>query len=143
MTKPVIETPRGKITTTKTANGKLTAKLTWNTGFRPKWQGRYSAAQKYVDTQVLRLCDPYIPKDTGALIASGVLGTDIGSGTVKWVAPYAHRQYYLDNRKTTKSINPLGGSRWFDRAMVTHKQSIIRGAGRIAGGKVTWSPSVK
>ncbi len=143
MTAPIIETPRGKVFHVKTKNGKITAKLEWNPDFRPKWQQRYSAAQKYVDYRVLVVSDPYIPKVTGMLILSGVLGTVIGSGVVKWIAPYAHRQYYLMNRKTTASINPLGGPRWFDRAMVTHKDRIIRGAGRIAGGKVTWNPGVR
>ena len=90
--KPVIETPRGKIFVYKDGKARLKMSLEWKTEFRSKWQNRYSSAQTYVDSEVLRLSDPYIPKVTGTLIKSGILGTDIGSGTVKWIAPYAHRQ---------------------------------------------------
>lgn len=143
MAAPIIETPRGKIFHVKTKNGKITAKLEWNPGFHSQWQGRYSTAQQYVDNQVLLISDKYMRKVTGAMILSGQLGTVIGSGEVAWIAPYAHRQYYLENPKNSQNINPLGGPRWFDRAMVTHKKAIVRGAGRIAGGKVTWNPGVK
>ena len=40
------------------------------------------AAQSYIDSSVLRCCDPYVPKDTGQLIRSGIRGTKIGSGKV-------------------------------------------------------------
>ncbi len=78
MSGPVIETPRGKVVRTKTGK----ARLTWNTNFQPKWQVRYSRAQRFVDSEVLRTCEPMIPLLTGMLIKSGILGTDIGSGIV-------------------------------------------------------------
>lgn len=143
MAAPIIETPRGRVFHVQTKNGKVSTRLTWNPDFRPKWQGRYSAAQRFVDSEVLRKSNLYIPVDTSMLAKSGILGTDIGSGEVAWIAPYAHYQYYLENRKTSLNRNPLGGPRWFDRAMVTHKNAIVRGAGRIAGGKVTFAPRVK
>lgn len=129
MSGPVIETPRGKVFHTK--NGK--AKLEFNTNFRPKWQRRYSAAQKFVDSEVLRDCEPYTPLRTSMLIKSGTLGTVIGSGLVQWIAPYARYQYYL-RRKTKSETGPLRGSFWFERAKATHKQRWIAGARRLAGG---------
>ena len=69
-------------TTIKTEKGIV--KLEWSSDFANKWQGRYVAAQKFVDSEVLRLSDPYIPMQSGMLKTSGILGTTIGSGEVIW-----------------------------------------------------------
>lgn len=128
MTGPVINTPRGKIVQTK--GGK--AKLEWNTNFQPKWQKQYSRAQMFVDSEVLRTCEPFIPLLTGMLIKSGILGTEIGSGTVQWIAPYARRQYY-SSRKPGSQTGPLRGPEWFERAKQAHKSEWLAGARRIGG----------
>jgi len=128
MPAPVIETPRGKIILTP--EGK--AELVWNTNFRQKWQRQYSAAQKFVDSEVLRLSEPFTPLLTGTLIKTGILGTDIGSGTVKWIAPYAKAQYYR-KRNPGSQTGPLRGPLWFERMKAISRQKIISGARRIAG----------
>jgi hypothetical protein len=128
MSGPVINTPRGSVVHTK--NGK--ARLTWNANFQPKWQKQYSAAQKFVDSEVLRTCEPMIPLLTGMLIKSGILGTDVGSGTVQWIAPYSKRQYY-SSRKPGSQTGPLRGPKWFERAKQLHKSEWIAGARKIAG----------
>lgn len=148
-----IETPRGAIV--HTACG--TARLTWNPGFQPRWQGRYDRAQMYVDSEVLRLSAPYIPFQTGMLKKSGILGTEIGSGTVEWIAPYARYLYYgkvygpnvplsdggffsptAPKRPTGKELKfhgaPMRGAFWFERMKAAQKQHILAGARRIAGG---------
>lgn len=125
---PVIETPRGKVYITK--GGK--AKLEFNTNFRPKWQRRYSDAQRFVDSEVLRLSEPFTPMQTGMLVKSGTLGTDIGSGLVAWIAPYAKPQYYSP-RKPGSETGPLRGPFWFERMKATYGRKIISGARRIAG----------
>lgn len=129
MTGPHIETPRGSIFILK--NGK--AQLTWNTDFQPKYQRRYTRAQMFVDSEVLRLSEPFTPMQTGMLIKSGLLGTTIGSGEVKWIAPYAKAQYY-SGRKPGSETGPLRGPQWFERAKVLYGRLIIAGARRIAGG---------
>lgn len=128
MTRPTIETPRGKIFIG--TSGK--ARLVWNSTFEQKWQGNYSAAQKFVDSKVLRLCEPFIPLLTSMLIKSGILGTDVGSGTVQWIAPYARAQYY-GTRKPGSQSGPLRGPKWFERMKEIHKDKILEGARRIAG----------
>jgi hypothetical protein len=128
MTPSRIETPRGAIVVGK--NGK--ARLVWNTDFQPKWQRRYTAAQKFVDSEVLRLSDPFTPMQTGMLIKSGLLGTEIGSGEVSWIAPYARRQYY-STRSVGSETGPLRGPQWFERMKAVHKTKIIAGARRLAG----------
>lgn len=125
---PRIETPRGAVVVTKAGK----AELRWDTNFQPKWQKRYSAAQKFVDSEVLRLCEPYTPLRTGMLVKSGTLGTDIGSGWVVWIAPYARRQYY-STRKPGSETGPRRGPYWFERMKAVYKNQIIAGARRIAG----------
>ncbi len=125
---PRIETPRGVVI--KGKNGK--AQLVWNTNFRPGWQGRYSDAQRFVDNEVLRLSEPYIPMQTGMLIKSGILGTEVGSGEVKWIAPYARRHYYSP-RKPGSETGPLRGPKWFERMKGTYRAQIVAGAKRFAG----------
>lgn len=136
-----IETPRGRII--QTSRGK--AQLIWNPEFQPKWNGRYNAAQIYVDSEVLRLSDPYVPFQSGMLKLSGQLGTVIGSGLVVYNAPYAKYQYYgyvmagrapkqLTDILITYSGAPKRGKLWFERMKADHKESIITGARRRAGG---------
>jgi len=118
-----IETPRGAVF----HNPNMKVVLEWNPNFKNKWEKKYSAAQKFVDSEVLRLCEPYTPLLTGMLIKSGTLGTEIGSGTVQWIAPYSKYQYYLE-RKTPSTTGPLRGSQWFARMKEVHKEEILRGA---------------
>jgi len=127
MTAPIIKTPRGTI-----KQGKGGAKLVWNLNFQPKWQGRFSKAQMFVDSEILRRSEPYIPLDTSMLIKSGILGTKIGSGLVQWIALYARAQYYLV-RKVGSQTGTLRGSLWFERMKKSYGKKIIAGAKRIAG----------
>lgn len=85
--------------------------------------------QKFVDSEVLRLTDPYVPMDSGVLKGSGTRSTKIGSGDVKYSTPYARRQYH-ENKG-----NGLRGKMWFERAKIDNKQTILNGALKIAGAK--------
>jgi hypothetical protein len=125
-----IHTPRGSIV--QGPNGK--AQLIWNTNFQPKWQAKYTAVQKYIDSEVLRGCEPYVPLLTGMLIMSGILGTDVGFGEVVWIAPYARYQYY-SSRKPGSQTGPLRGPFWFERWKQVGKQRVVAGARKIVGGK--------
>ena len=93
--------------------------------------------QKYVDSEVLRLSDPYIPFDTGKLKQSGTLGTVIGSGTVVYNCPYARKNYYNNtgNGKQGTAKGGLRGKLWFERMKADHLDGILNGCAAIAGGK--------
>lgn len=127
-----ITTPKGAVIQAKTKNGTVKAELQWNPGFSAKWNGRSTAAQKYVDSEVLRLSSRYVPLRTSMLQKSGILGTEIGSGEVSWIAPYASKQYY--ETADTRSYDPQRGGHWFDRMKADHKAEIIDGAKRRMGG---------
>jgi hypothetical protein len=118
-----IRTPRGEIVVTPGGR----AELRWNAAFKPKWGRKYTKVQRYVDSEVLRLCEPYTPLLTGMLIMSSILGTFIGSGKVRWIAPYARPQYYA-KRKPGSVTGPLRGPQWFERMKANHGQGILAGA---------------
>jgi hypothetical protein len=129
----------------KLTNNNVSGTLEWNPNFAGKWNGRFSKAQKYVDSEVLRLSDKYTPFQSGMLKKSGILGTVIGSGTIEYNAIYARYQYYgkvmvgpAPKKVTDKDLvytgGPMRGSFWFERMKIDHKKQILAGAGRIAGG---------
>ena len=117
----------------------MLAQLVWSPGFGPERNKQFMTAQKFVDSEVLRLSAPYTPMKTGMLIKSGTLGTVIGSGVVQWIAPYARAQYYRPGRiggSGTDSVKaPLRGPRWFERMKSKYGAQIIAGAKKIAGGR--------
>lgn len=90
-------------------------------------------AQKYVDSEALRLCTPMVPKDTGELIRSGIRETKIGSGKVVYHTPYSRRWYYEPAKFQGA---PMRGNYWFDRMKNNGgKTSILAGLAKLAGGK--------
>lgn len=82
--------------------------------------------QKFIDSEVLRTTDPYVPKDSGDLKKSGTKATKIGSGEVRYATPYARRQYF-ENRG-----NGLRGRMWFERSKQDNKKAILDGALKVA-----------
>ena len=94
--------------------------------------GEGGEVQKFIDTQCLQLCEPKVPKDTGALIQSGIINTVIGSGQVKYSTPYARRWYYME---ANFQGAPERGTYWFERMKAQYKDQILDGAKKIAGIK--------
>ena len=79
------------------------------------FEKKFKQAQKIVDSEVLRRCDPLIPMDTGMLKKSGILGTVVGSGEVIYQAPYARNQYYTNSGNGNHNKSGLRGPFWFER----------------------------
>ncbi|MBO5179276.1 MAG: hypothetical protein J6B87_02895 [Clostridia bacterium] len=139
--------PQGKIIVGK--NG--IAKLEWNPGFQQKYQGIIDNAQKFVDSECIKRMAPYTPFLTGMLEKSATLGTVIGSGYIKQIAPYARYLYYgklmvssltgsayanKGEKKILTNIdlnyNKVGhrfaGPFWFDNMKADNWKSILKGA---------------
>lgn len=123
-----IKTPRGTIIQT----GGASCQLTWNPGFGPQVSARYSRAQMFLDSEVLRLSSAYVPLRTSMLQKSGILGTVIGSGTVQWIAPYSKKQYY--DTADTRFYDAIRGGHWFERMKADHGKALIAKTKEIAGG---------
>lgn len=103
--------------------------IDWHTDFK----GKFAEAQRFVDSEVLRKCTRYVPKDTGELIRSGIRETRIGSGEVIYKTPYARRWYYEPARFQGA---PMRGNHWFERMLnAGGRESIKRGIVKIVGGK--------
>lgn len=124
-------------------------RIVWNPSFKPIWTNAYTSAQKYVDSEVLRLSDKYVPLRTGALKQSGYLGTVIGSGRVVYNSPYARYMYYgkvmrdaqgralygkapkhVTDEPLTYHGAPQRGAFWFERMKAAHGHQILKGAAR-------------
>ncbi len=93
--------------------------------------------QKYVDSEVLRCCDPYVPMKTSVLKKSRTTSTVIGSGMVHYNTVYARKNYY-ENRGRGKEGTSKGGLRgrlWFERMKPDHLPGILKGVKKIAGAK--------
>lgn len=92
--------------------------------------GKSGEIQRYIDSEVLRRCEPYVPRDTGELIRSGVRNTEVGSGKVVYNTPYARRWYYEPAKFQGA---PKRGNYWFDRMCNEGgREAILRGCVAIA-----------
>ena len=108
--------------------------------------GGDKAAQKYLASEVKRLCEPYVPFQQGTLARSAVIAAD-GSQLV-YPGPYAHYQYegkvYGPNytngeifwsgkapkkptgEKLTYSGGPMRGPQWDKRMLADKSREIER-----------------
>ena len=121
--------------------------------------------QKFIDSEVIRLCDPKVPFRTGVLKHSPMIASVIGQGLVIYATPYARYLYYGEvygpnipryeagelagfwsppgqkkhptGRPLTYSGAPERGAFWFERMKAEHGEDILRGAAALAGGRAT------
>jgi len=93
--------------------------------------------QKYIDSEVLRCCDGYVPMQSGKLKESGTTATVVGSGMVHYNTPYARKNYYKNKGMGNEGIKKGGkrGRFWFERMKPDHLPGILKGVKRIAGSK--------
>lgn len=93
--------------------------------------------QKYIDSEVLRCSDPYVPFLSGQLKESGITSTIIGSGLVHYNTPYARKAYYKNRGNGIEGLNKGGkrGRLFFERMKADYGKDILRGAKRNAGAK--------
>ena len=109
--------------------------ITFDPDFADNAEKKFERKQKYIDSEVLRLSDPYVPKLSGNLIKSGIEGTVIGSGVVEYTAPYAKDQYYNNagrGKQGTQKHNShnykcIRGKFWFERMKADHLDEIEKG----------------
>ena len=71
-------------------------------------------------SQILKDCNLYCKEDTGMLIASSFVHSDLDKGKLVWATPYAARQYY-EIRTAYKDVNSNATWRWYEVAKKLHK----------------------
>ncbi len=93
--------------------------------------------QKFIDSECIRCMDKYTPFQTGFLKRSVILGTVIGTGILRQIAPYARQNYYHNagRGKQGTAHGGLRGKYWFERMKAAHKKEILAGAEKICGAK--------
>lgn len=111
----------------------LNAHFQWNN--RNRIPQNVIRAQKYLDSQVLKDTDKYVPMRTGILAKSGILGTRIGRGEIEYAAPYAKKIYYGVTIRFNKSRHPLACAKFFEASKAVNKRSWLTEVRRIAGGR--------
>lgn len=125
----IIQPPNFKGGFIKKGGAMMRLNLNWHPTFSAQRNAQFSRKQKFIDSECLRHCDPLTPKQTGNLINSGKMGTKIGSGELRYTAPYAAPQYY--NTAESRAYDPRRGAHWFERMKVAHKKEILKGAKKI------------
>lgn len=126
-----IETPRGAVYRNKLGE----VRLEWKPDFGPRRTQGFQRAQEAFDTECLKLCNKYVPFDTGMLEKSSILCSEIGSGQLEWQTPYARKAYYTPMRFRT-THHPLAGNRWGERCKADnlgHLSSFAKGAVALYG----------
>lgn len=136
----------------------------WSHDFVSVMNSRFDKAQRYIDSECLRLMVPYTPRRNGMLEESVKTGTVIGSGELKYLSPYARYLYYgevygpnipiFEGNELVGFFSPPGqkkhptgreleydtsrhqqaGKLWFERMKADHADEIREGAAKIAGG---------
>lgn len=99
-----------------------------------RFNKKYSAAQKFLDREVLRDSAPFVPMRTGNLMRSGITGTSIGSGQIVYNAPYAKCMYYGVDFHFSKDKHPQACAQWFEKAKALKKEAWINGVNKIMRG---------
>ena len=95
--------------------------------------GSSNKVQKYLASEIVRLSDPYVPMQQGALKNQRQIASD-GSQIV-YTQPYAHYQYYGEvmagrapkqytGKKLTYNGAPMRGARWTERMLADKSHEI-------------------
>lgn len=90
------------------------------------------AVQAFVDSEIIRLADPYVPFRTGALKDSALTNTVIGQGEIVYATPYAKRMYYHPEYDFNGA--PMRGAHWVERMWADLGDEIIKSVAEKAGG---------
>lgn len=85
--------------------------------------------QLYIDSEILKRSDPLVPMKTGSLKRSGITGTRVGTGVIKYTAPYAKPQYFKGKASGQR------GRKWVKRMWLSQGKQIIKSANKKLNGR--------
>lgn len=104
-------------------------------GVKSRIGGEMKKAQRWLDNEVAKDCEPYVPYDTGALTRSVYPSAARGEGQLVYNTPYARNVYYAVGAHFKKSTHPQACAQWFEKAKAVRKEHWVDGANKIMGGK--------
>lgn len=84
-----------------------------------KIDNAWQSGLEMLSSQVLKDCNQYCKEDTGMLIMSSYIHSDLKKGRLVWATPYAARQYY-EIRTAYKDVNAYASWRWCEVAKSNH-----------------------
>ena len=96
-----------------------------------KIMGQWDKALPMLTEEILNDCNQYCKEDTGALIQSSMIHSDFKRGIMKWVTPYARRQYW----EIKTSLTPGRTWKWVHYAKSKYQAQWTRQAARLMGVK--------
>ena len=80
----------------------------------------------FMAQECMRLMNPFVPMDTGALSQTVEVEANSERGIVHYTVPYAHRQYNGTTFNFSKEKHPLATSHWDKAMMIAKKSQIIK-----------------
>lgn len=100
---------------------------------RSRGLGGSTAAQKFLASEVARLCDPYVPMQQGLLKNLHTIASD--GSAITYTQPYAHYQYYgkamagrapkhYTGDDLTYHGAPMRGPQWDQRMMADKRNEL-------------------
>ena len=92
-----------------------------------KIDNAWESGLEMLSSEILRDCNKYCKEDTGMLIMSSYIHSQLKKGRLVWNTPYAARQYY-EIRTAYKDVNSNASWRWCEVAKNNHKEKWERQA---------------
>ena len=92
-----------------------------------KIDNAWETGLEMLSSQILKDCNRYCKEDTGMLIMSSFIHSELKKGRLVWNTPYAARQYY-EIPTAYKDVNSNATWRWCEVA----KQNHLNDWGRMA-----------
>jgi hypothetical protein len=99
----------------------MSVKITVNEGsIQARIDNTWQNGLEMLSSQILRDCNKYCKEDTGMLIMSSYIHSDLKHGRLVWQTPYAARQYY-EIPTAYKDVNSDASWRWCELAKSLHE----------------------
>lgn len=130
----ILTTPNGKTFHVKSKSGDLYATLTWSPEFSERMTKQLQAGQAQLDSEIMRIMQPYMPLAAKITINAMYRATDVGSGLIQIKTPGAKRAY-RSNAPVGKKGGSLRGPYYFHRMKADKKQYISNFAMRVMGAE--------
>lgn len=90
------------------------------TGIKAKIDNIWETGLEMLSSQILKDCNLYCKEDTGMLILSSYIHSDLKHGKLIWNTPYAARQYY-EIQTAYPDVNSNASWRWCELAKTRHQ----------------------
>lgn len=106
----------------------MSVKITINEGkIRATIDNNWESGLEMLSAEILKDCNEFCKEETGMLIMSSLIHSDLKHGKLIWNTPYAARQYY-EIRTAHKDVNSNASWRWVDVAKRLYKGEWARKA---------------